>query len=109
MPLHLRADGKLVAYLPPPQARLPEPDARAPIRLAIFPRYVAGAALVCTALGKAEALGRIFDQCTVIDRRLDAEAVRRLTRWIGGVECREIVYGRTEDAVAAIAAISPPR
>jgi hypothetical protein len=100
--LHARADGKHVAYLPPPRARMPNPETRGQVRGLVFPRYQAGAPVTSTPLPKAAALGRLLDQCTVIDRRLGHADVQRLVTWIDGIASREITYGRTEDGVAAV-------
>lgn len=100
--LHRRCDGKRVAYLPPPPDRLPHPETRGTVRALVFPRYKAGAAARCKPLAKTAALARLLGQCTVIEGRLDAAAVGRLVAWVGGLECREIVYGATADGVAAV-------
>ena len=128
LPLHLRADGKHVAYLPPPPERLPKSDATGTVRALIFSRYAAGAETRCTTLPKTTALARLLDQCTVlacdrtggdhpvrespaqIEQRLDAALVGRLITWIERLECRELVYGATADGVAAVqAALIPLR
>ncbi len=102
LPLHLRGDGKWVAYLPPPCARVPSAGQRGDIRLVVFPRYAAGAALRCEVVPKAAALGRVMEQCTVIEGGLDLAAIRRLVAWIDGIECLELVYGSTRDAVGVV-------
>ena len=100
--LHWRADGRRVAYLPPPPERLPPPHARGAVRAVIFPRFVAGSARHCTEIPKLTALQRLLSQCLVIEHRLDAVLVGRLVRWIDGLVCRELVYGETTDGVAAV-------
>lgn len=102
LPLHRRPDGKRVAYLPPPRDRLPKPDALGTVRALVFPRYQAGNAMHCARLGKADALACLLNQCTVLNTRLDAATVGRLVAWIAALDCRELVYGETNDAVEAV-------
>lgn len=102
LPLHRRSDGKRVAYLPPPRARLAGPEERGTVRALVFPRYVAGAALRFQPIARSVALARLLGQCTVLERTLDVASVDRLVSWIGGLECRDLVYGDTEEGVAAV-------
>src|SRR4051794_27315009 len=53
--LHLRGDGKRVAYLPPSPDRLPKVGLRS-VRAVVFPRYEAGAALASRSVPKTVAL-----------------------------------------------------
>jgi hypothetical protein len=105
--LHMRGDGKRVAYLPPPPDRVSEAGGR-PVRAVVFPRYEAGAPLASRDVAKTVALGRLLGQCTVMDRRLDMASVAKLVRWIGGLECREVTYGVTAEGVAAVMEVAGP-
>lgn len=46
LPSHLREDGELVRYLPPPKSSLPADVSARPAKLLVFPRYVEGAPTV---------------------------------------------------------------
>jgi hypothetical protein len=106
--LHLRGDGKRVAYFAPPRASLPAPAERGEVRLLVFPRYQEGTFAACEPLTKAVALGRLLTQCTVIRKRLDVAAVRWLVEWIEGIACFDLAYGTTAEGVAAVRRVAEP-
>ncbi len=99
---HRRIDGKMVGYLTPPAGQLPDPAARPHARVVIFPRFEPGAALAWRNVPRAEALGRLMEECVAIATRLDPARVRALVDWMARLECRELNYGSTGAAVAAI-------
>lgn len=105
LPLHLRGDGKRVAYVAPPRSRLPPPGTKGDVRVVLFPRYQPGAAARCEPLAPAVALGRLLDQCTAIEGRLNVTAVGRLVDWITRLDCHELTYGTTADAVTTVAGL----
>ena len=101
--LHRRADGRRVAYLPPPVATLPGPEARASVAALVFPRYVPGAGEAsCVPVARGEALSRMMQQCTILEGRLSQEMVARLVAWASRLDCRDLTYGTTSGAVAAV-------
>lgn len=102
LPVHLRADGKRVVYLPPTGTQAPP---QAPVRAIVFPRYVAGAPTVCRPIPKAAALARLMTQCLVIRQRLTPQRVRAMIGWIAAVPCFEAVVGSLDDGVAALASL----
>jgi len=103
LPIHDRADGKRVAYLPPPDV-LALDDA-ASVQAVLFPRYRAGAPTQCRSIAKATALQRLMKQCLVVRGRLDVARVRALVDWIETVTCCELESGSLSDAVDAAAGL----
>jgi hypothetical protein len=98
---HLREDGKVVRYLPPPRrARLADPDRTLPVATLIFPRVAGTTGL--RAIPHSEALRRLLAQCLVLPERLDGERVRGLLAWLRGLRCFELACGDLLDAVAAV-------
>jgi hypothetical protein len=102
LPVHLRADGKRVVYLPPTGTAAP---AQAPVRAIVFPRYVADAPTDCRPIAKAAALARLMTHCLVIRQRLTPGRVRAMIGWIETVPCFEAVVGSLDKAVAALASL----
>lgn len=105
LPVHLRADGKRVTYLPPPRNSLPEPGAAPPVQAIIFPSYVADASTCCRTIPKTDALQRLMGQCIVVRQRLDPERVQALVRWLDGVPCFELCFGSLAEGAGAAANI----
>ena len=103
LPIHVRADGKRVRYLPMRQA-----DSRGdllPVRALVFPRYRASEAAYCRPIRPADALVRLaasgYDTC------LSTATVRSLIDWLCDVPSYELVYGDLDRAIDAIDAIAP--
>ncbi len=98
LPVHDRADGKRVAYLPPPGTPMVS-DAAAPVRAILFPRYREGAPTRCRSLTKAAALQRLMAQCLVVRGRLTLARVQALVGWIETMPCHELESGSLAEAV----------
>jgi hypothetical protein len=96
LPIHVRNDAKVLRYVPPP------PDAvsqvPAPASHLIFPRYEKDVPTRLTPLPRAEALGRLMDECLGLRRRLDQAIVRELVRWMGGIDCYALSFSCLETA-----------
>ncbi|MFH5927189.1 PqqD family peptide modification chaperone [Roseomonas xinghualingensis] len=105
LPLHQRADGKRVAYLPPPYGCLPPFGEAKPVRALVFPRYAAHVATCSRVMPKADALQRLLEQCLVVRKRLDPRGVQALIRWIEPIECIELVFGTLDEGAAAAASL----
>jgi hypothetical protein len=105
LPIHLRPDGKRVAYLPPPPGAVPPEGHRRAVCGIVFPCYRAGAPLTSRRLPPAEALARLLGQCLNVGSELDHATIGRLVRWIEPMPCMEIEYGSLEPACAMIGAM----
>ena len=100
LPAHRREDGKTVRYLAPPRrARVPD-DRTYPVSALVFPRVAPRTRL--RALPRPEALRRLLAQCLVLPEHLDAERVRLLVAWLGGLRCFELESGPLPEALAAV-------
>jgi hypothetical protein len=97
---HQREDGRTVRYLPPPAARLADPDRTYPIATLVFPRVAARTSL--RAISRPDALRRLLSQCLVLPERLDALRVRNLLTWVRGLRCYELATGPLPEALAAV-------
>jgi hypothetical protein len=104
LPVHTRFDGKQVVYLPPSRASFPELEQPNPVRGAVFPIYSPGAPAVCRALGKTEALRRLFAY-TVVCRNINAQRIQALLAWLDDAALIELTFGAAEDCVPLLASI----
>jgi hypothetical protein len=102
LPVHVRGDGKLVRYLPPPVAAHADRDRSYPVSRIIFPRYAAGQQTALTPLTRTAALQRLLDQCLVLPVDLQERNVGDLVRWIKRVECFELRQSSLAEAVRLI-------
>ena len=100
LPIHVRTDSKVLRYLQP------RADAVAPSPLGVshmvFPTYRQGVETRIVPLHRAEALGRLMDQCLGLRRRLDGRTVRAILTWMQGIDCYELTHSSLEGAVDAI-------
>jgi hypothetical protein len=103
LPVHRRADGKLVRYVPPDPATLAaDPDGRFRVAAVVFPRYAAGVEPRLAPVGPVAALGRIMKECLILRAPLDEDNVGRLVRWIASIPCHELVGGSLDRSVRLI-------
>jgi hypothetical protein len=98
LPVHRRADDKLVRYLPPPG---PAPDP-APPGWVVFPKYRKGVKVAVTAIDRAEALSRLFHESFAPSHRLGRRQFDRLADWMRGARAWQIEYGTLAEGVAAV-------
>jgi hypothetical protein len=104
LPVHRRADGVSVRYLPPPEsARLPVTERPFPVDSLAFPDYSPGARTRLRPISRPEALRRLLDQCLVLPGRLDACDVKDLVQWMRGLTCLELTFSSVESAVELLA------
>ena len=97
LPVHVRADEKVLRYFPPPPANTAEQIA-VPVSHIIFPRYEPGSRTRLERINRSAALGRLMGECLALRQRLDQQNVRELVRWIGDVECYELTFSCLETA-----------
>ncbi|MSP03363.1 MAG: hypothetical protein EXR07_20320 [Acetobacteraceae bacterium] len=102
LPIHLRPDGKHVAYLPPPAHTVPPEGHRRAVSGIVFPSYRAGAPTRSRRLAPAEALSLLLTHCQSVGRNLDSESVGALVRWIEPFPCLELSYGSLASACETI-------
>jgi hypothetical protein len=96
LPPHRRSDNKLVRYLPPPAgSALWSP---LPVRRIVFPRFKAQAATALVPVARAEALGRVMEECLALSRRLNSENVAQIVEWIAGIDCYALTFGSLDEA-----------
>jgi hypothetical protein len=105
LPIHVRADGKQVRYLPPPSAG-GERDYNA--CAIVFPTWSAGQRPVQFRRIKAgEGLSRLTASGYDLRNRINREIVESLIRWISDLPCFELRYDIPADAAAIISALMP--
>ncbi len=108
MDVHLRVDGKVVRYLPPPcESRRPASES-APVRRIVFPSYDPEAATELTPLAAGVGLQRLLSQCLSLPSGLDRRRVAEMVDWIQGVPCFALRYPSLDAAVSAIGELWPP-
>lgn len=105
-PIHRRADGKVVRYVAPPPSAATQPPR--PVRHIVFPRYMPNVPTVFSPVARAEALGRLMDECIALRQRLDLPGVMALIDWIAGIECHQLVFSSMDEAVACIVGMAGP-
>ena len=100
LPVHVRSDGKVLHYLPPPAdaaAQIPMP-----VRHIIFPRYEQDVPTRLERVKRSETLGRLMGECLALRQRLDHENVRQIVGWIAGIECYELTFSSLETAAQLV-------
>lgn len=100
LPVHVRCDGKVLHYIPPPADAM-ERDPM-PVRHIIFPRYEQDAPTRLEWVKRSEALGRLMGECLALRQRLDHKNVRQLVGWIAGIECYELPFSSLETAAQLV-------
>jgi hypothetical protein len=100
LPAHVRSDSKVLRYLPPPGNAVAQ--APSAVRHIIFPTYQAGVQTKLVPLRRAEALGRLMDQCLGLRRRLNSDNVRAIVDWMRNIDCYELTHSCLDAAVDAI-------
>jgi hypothetical protein len=97
LPVHLRADEKVLRYVPPSPTNTAEQTA-VPVSHIIFPKYEPNSRTRLERINRSAALGRLMGECLALRQRLDQQNVRELVRWIAGVECCELTFSCLETA-----------
>ncbi len=102
LPLHLRADGRRVAYLPPPEGSVPRPLDRRRARAIIYPEFNATATTRWHPLTKSESLRQLLAQCLIVRRRLSIDAVRTFLAWIEQLEHAKLTFNNLPSAISLV-------
>jgi hypothetical protein len=100
LPVHVRCDGKVLHYIPPPAVAAEQIPM--PVGHIIFPRYEQDASTRLERVKRSEALGRLMGECLALRQRLDHENVRQLVGWIAGIECYELTFSSLETAAQLV-------
>jgi len=100
LPVHVRFDGKVLRYIPPPADAVKQVPM--PVRHIIFPRYEQDAPTRLERIKRSEALNRLMGECLAMRRSLDDTKVRQLVGWIAGIECYELTFSSLETAVQLV-------
>jgi hypothetical protein len=98
LPTHVRADGKKIRYLPPGNGISQTPDSYAVTHL-VFPVWSTGSAATARKIGTAEALARLTASGYDLPNRINNDVVGSLIRYISQLQCFELLYDSTEDAI----------
>lgn len=100
LPPHRRSDSKLVRYIPPPTdaARWPS----LPVSHIIFPRFEANAPTELVRVPRADALGRLMEECLALSRRLNPENVAEIVRWIAAIDCYALTFQSLDEAAELV-------
>lgn len=103
LPVHRRADGKQVRFLPAPRpAAYATPTTRRQVGAIVFPRRSANARATLRPLAPIEALGRLLKGFHPLGKGLDRGRVDGLLRWIDNVGAFEVGYGSVDDGAAVV-------
>lgn len=97
---HIRDDGKMVRYLPPPTALVQKKPAT--VSHIFFPRYARGEPTALTLLSRSDAVTRLLEQCQAAPRRLNADNVSEIVRWISSIDCYALTFSSLDEAVALV-------
>jgi hypothetical protein len=100
LPVHARADGRGVRYLPPPAERLVSNSEAYAVGTIVFPRYEKGTRLSCRRVSPGEGLVRLAR--AGYDADLNADVVSALLEWLKEVEIYSLKYGDLDQAVTAV-------
>jgi hypothetical protein len=100
LPIHHRADGKLVRYVRPPAAQVQKDPGR--VSHIFFPLYSKDAPTGLVALTRADALARLMDQCLALRLAMEPENVKQLVGWIAGIDCFALTFSSLDEAVALV-------
>ena len=100
LPTHWRGDGKIVRYVPPPQAAIQRAPAKA--SHIFFPSYDKDARTHLQPLSRSAALARLMDQCVALSCKLDTKNAGELVHWIGAIECYLLPFSSLDEAVALV-------
>ena len=109
LPLHLRGDGKHVAYLQPPPETRPSDRTSRPVAALVFPRYEPLMAPTLEPMAKTVALKRLLEECVAVRTPLDRDRVAALVQWISRMPCYSLVFGSGSEAIGKIHSILSPR
>jgi energy-coupling factor transporter ATP-binding protein EcfA2 len=103
LPIHRRADGQSVRYLPPRDA---EPgtanSASVGVGLIAFPQYRAQAPLKVRRLNASEVFDRFLPQFYPVSNRFEGETMERVVGFLRQVPAIELFYGDGEAAAEAV-------
>jgi hypothetical protein len=103
LPVHKRADGKIVKYLPPPSGSMAaDPNAPCRVHSIVFPRYVAGGTNELAPLPRVDALYRLLDECVAMRLHLAPAQVQGLVDWLATVRCHSLSYRDLPTAVGLL-------
>jgi len=105
LPTHVRADGKKIRYLPPGNGISQTPDSYAVTHL-VFPVWSTGSAARVRKIGTAEALAGLTASGYDLPNRINNEVVGSLIRYISQLQCFELLYDSTEDALHTLSDLS---
>jgi len=105
LPIHVRADGKHVRYLPPPTTDRGRAYEACAI---VFPTWCPGQRPVeMRRIKTGEGLSRLTASGYDLRSRINREIVECLIRWISGLPCFELRYDIPADAAAIISGLMP--
>lgn len=108
LPVHHRADGKIIRYLRPDAEGLSRTQGRSwPVRWMVFPKYADGAETRLTPISQAEALRRMMDGFCPIYDRLERKEIAELVTWIEDVDCYELSLSKLDRAIALLRELCP--
>ena len=102
LPVHTRADGKKVRFLPPPSTAFCAPVSQ-PLRHAlVFLRYSPSAAPSLTAVSKAAAFERLAADGLTSSAGITRDAIAQSLEWLARVDCYEMNYSTFDDAASML-------
>jgi hypothetical protein len=103
---YLRADGKQVRYLPPPEVMGGTHDSYM-ARAIVFPAWSPGSPVEIRNISSAEGLARLTASGYDLPKRINRNVVGCLIRWISDLPCFELRYDGLEEGARSVAALMP--
>jgi hypothetical protein len=103
LPEWRRPDDRRARYLMPGRdIRWAAPDAVAPVRWIVFPRYRAEAETRLLPLPRHEALARLLRGTCFLSGTLDRQNLAKLIAWIDGIDCFDLPLSSLATATAVL-------
>jgi len=102
LPLHLRADGRQVAYMPPPSDRIArQPDHR-PVHIIVHPRFDATVTTQWRPITMAESARLLLAECLIVPKPLSIDAVQRFVAWLGRTKHAKLTFSDLPTATNSV-------
>jgi len=109
LPIHLRADGRRVRYLPPMTSAIPVDHHTAKIGCIVFPRFNPNDSASLRPTTKSLVLQRLFQDSLAVPADLNLGYVAKLIAWIEDVDCYDLTAPNIEEAVGILSDLLPKR
>jgi hypothetical protein len=100
VPAHRRRDGKDVRYVAPPKNLVQHTPQQ--VSHIIFPKYDAEAETRLVSVRRADALGRLMDECLALKTHLRIEHIQELIDTLSRIDCYALTFSSLDEAVELV-------